>query len=268
MTNRATTAAGLLACGLLLAACASPSSAAGTGSSGTPTSSTRAAPTTTTTTQLPVEPVDGTVTVLVVGDSLGIDLGWGLQWALSADDHVTVIGDGYGDSGLANSGFYDWPSVLESELAEDHPQVVVVFLGANDVQNFYDSAGQYESFGSASWRQAYGARVAEMMSEATTAGARVLWVGMPPMESPTFSGEIQQIDSVFESEAASHRGVTYFSSWQLFSTPSGAFNGGDTDVTGIESPLRDPDGIHLATGGEDLLGSAVARELRTLYRLP
>ncbi len=106
-----------------------------------------------------------------------------------------------------------------------------------------------------------------MMDEATKAGARVLWVGMPIMESPSFSANIATINSIFSSEASSHAGVTYYSSWALFATPSGQYNGGTTDVAGSVLPLRDPDGIHLNDGGEDLLGLSVVRELRQLYRL-
>lgn len=211
--------------------------------------------------------VDGKVTVLEVGDSLGIDLGWGMQWALGSDSSVDLVQDAYGDSGLSNEAFYDWPSVLETELQATHPQIVVVFLGANDHQGFPCGTGDCEP-GTAAWDTAYAARVATMMSEATAAGARVLWVGMPVMESPSFSAEMVHINSIFRAEAALHPGVTYFSSWSVFSTPSGAYNGGDTDVTGEEEPLRDPDGIHLDVGGEDLLGSVVVQELKSLYKLP
>jgi hypothetical protein len=230
-----------------------------------PTSST---PTTATaTTAAPIATSGGKATVLEVGDSLGIDLGWGMQWALTNDGNVTLVQDAKGDSGLSNVGYYDWPSVLQSEVQATHPQVVVVFLGANDWQGFTDN-GQVLEPGTPGWTAAYAQRVGTMMSEATSAGARVLWVGMPIMGPSSFSGEMQTLDGIYQSEAAKHPGATYYSSWSLFSTPSGQFNGGTTDVAGTASPLRDSDGIHLATGGEDLLGSAVVKELKSLYRLP
>ncbi len=207
------------------------------------------------------------VTLLEVGDSLGIDLGWGLDWALSNDPHVTVVADAKGDTGLANTGYYNWPVVLRSELASVHPQVVVVFLGANDVQNFYQN-GTYCAFGSPAWKAAYGARVAAMMDEVLTAKARLVWVGEPIMQSPSFSSKMALIDSIFRQEAASHPGVVYLPSWPLFATAAGTFNGGTTDITGTPEALRDPDGIHLATGGEDLLAREVVRKLRAVFKLP
>ncbi|MGO9197829.1 MAG: DUF459 domain-containing protein [Acidimicrobiales bacterium] len=270
------TAVGALALSLVLSACGSVRTGGSkpTSSSKPPASATSSttSPSTssssTTTTEAPVQPVDGKVTVLDIGDSLGIDLGWGLQWALTDDSSVNLVQDAHGDSGLANTSYYDWPAVLETELQSTHPQVLVVFLGGNDSQNFYQG-DQYESFGTPQWRVAYGDRVASMMTEATAAGARVLWVGMPIMgPSSGLSANMATIDSVFRSEAAAHTGVTYLSSWSLFSTPSGQFNGGDTDVAGTEMPLRDPDGVHLADGGEDLLGLTVLNEMKALYKLP
>lgn len=245
---------------LLLAACGTAPAAVSSSISTSTSSST-------TTTLPPLQRDGGKVTVLEVGDSLGVDLGWGMQWALGNDPKVNLVQDAKGDTGLANTGYYDWPAELESDIRASHPQIVVVFLGANDVQNFY-AGNKYVSFGSPLWRQQYGARVATMMREATSAGARVLWVGMPIMQSPVFSASISKIDAVFERVAAGRPGVTYFSSWKLFSLPNGQFDGGTTNVAGTALYLRDPDGVHLDNGGEDLLGKAVLTELRKLYKLP
>jgi hypothetical protein len=266
--SRSLTVLAALSAALTFAACG-PIGAGGTPKGNSPQTTGSTPPTTaasTTTTVAPVQAVDGKVTILEVGDSLGIDLGWGMQWALTNDSSVNLVQDAWGDSGLVNTVFYDWPETLESELQSVHPQIVVVFLGANDSQSFY-VGNQYESFGTPHWKLAYGDRVASMMTEATSAGARVVWVGMPIMEPTELSSNMTVLDSVFQSEAASHSGVTYFSSWDLFETDSGQFNGGTTDVSGSELPLRDGDGIHLATGGEDLLGVAVVHEMEVIYKL-
>lgn len=209
----------------------------------------------------------GNVTILEVGDSLGVDLGWGLQWALAKDPHVKVVADAKGDTGLVNTAYYNWPAVFRQELSATHPQVVVVFLGANDVQSFYLN-GSYVGFGSATWKSVYSERVSTMMDEALAAKARVIWVGEPIMQSQVFSSSMKLVDAIFKKEAASHPGVVYFSSWPLFTTSTGAFNGGTTTINGIAEPLRAGDGIHLSIGGEDLLASALVRTMKADYRLP
>lgn len=269
MTMAAATSTGsvLLALSLALGGCGShaggsPSSTSGSHGGGSPTTGASTSSTSSTTTTTSVH-LTGPITVVEVGDSLGIDLGWGMSNALANDTSVKLVQGGYGDSGLVEPQFYNWPVHLEDYLTADHPQVVVVFLGANDVQNFWDGS-TLETFGTASWAAAYGERVATMMQEATSAGARVLWVGMPIMQDPTFSSHMQFIDGIYAREAASHPGVTYFSSWNLFATPSGQYTG--TEVVGGQTvTLRDPDGIHIATGGLDVLGEAVVTKLQQLY---
>jgi len=122
--------------------------------------------------------------VLEVGDSLGIDLGWGLSDELPGSRHRLVVA-AVGDTGLAEPSYYDWPAQLIVDLRLYHPATVVVFLGANDVESFY-SNNRFLPFGSPGWAAYYGGRVAKMMDEAVGAGAKVLWVGMPPMEGRVF----------------------------------------------------------------------------------
>jgi hypothetical protein len=269
--SNARPAAAALAAALSLAACASSAAVsqqhAGGGAASTTTKSapSSTSTTTTTTTLGPVKEVAGKVNVLEIGDSLGIDLGWGLQWALRNDSHVRLFADAKGDTGLSNALYYNWPAVLRSLIASTHPQIVVIFLGGNDAQGLSPGG---EAYGTAAWEAGYRQRVAEMMNEATAAGARVLWVGMPIMQPTNFSAEMAHMDTIYRSEASLHKGVTYFSSWQIFATPTGQYNGGTTDVAGYPSPLRDPDGIHLATGGAYLLGQRVVEEMRSLYKLP
>src|ERR1700722_2945626 len=72
--------------------------------------------------------------VLEIGDSLGIDLGDQLEAQLDATGLVRTSVASVGDSGLTNVTYLDWPTHLASLLADDHPQLVVVFIGANDDQ--------------------------------------------------------------------------------------------------------------------------------------
>jgi hypothetical protein len=110
------------------------------------------------------------------------------------------------------------------------------------------------------------------MSEATAAGSRMLWVGMPVMRDTGFSAMMRTLNDIYQSQAAAHPGVTYFPSWELFSDVSGGYTRTTTDSTGHTVVLRTPDGIHIAFGsgggGADYLAQAVVGEMRTLYGLP
>jgi hypothetical protein len=198
--------------------------------------------------------------VLEVGDSLGIDLGWGLSDELSGS-RDRLIAAAVGDTGLAEPSYYDWPAQLTVDLHLYHPGTVVVFLGANDVESFY-SANRFLPFGSPAWAAFYGRRVAEMMDEAVGAGAKVLWVGMPPMEDPNFSSDMAALNAVYRSEALAHRpDVSYYASWRVLGGPQGEYR---VAPAGEQVALRAPDGVHITRAGGDLLAKAVLTRLDRL----
>jgi uncharacterized protein len=194
--------------------------------------------------------------VLEIGDSLGIDLGDQLQSQLDATGIVTTTMASLGDSGLANVSFYDWPAELAGLLAADHPQVVVVFLGANDDQGLYVD-GTAAQPGTADWDTAYAGRVDEILSESQGAGARVVWVGMPPMGDPDLDAAMVTENAIFERQTDSFAGTLYVSSTSVLGNASGDYEAGITDASGQSVELRTPDGVHLTPAGAGLLAGVV-----------
>ena len=204
--------------------------------------------------------------VLEIGDSLGEDLAWGMPGALAGTGD-TFVGAAQGDTGLAATWYFNWPSRLRELLVEYHPVVVVVFMGANDVQDFYYQ-GRYVAFGSKLWSRVYGPRAAELVGEATAAGAKVLWVGMPPMADQSLSSAMQTLNGIYRravsAPALVHR-ASYLSTWPvlsasggglLVSVPSAAWPGSEQ--------VRAPDGIHITPAGAAVVARAVVAKLRRL----
>jgi len=196
------------------------------------------------------------LTILEVGDSLGIDLGWGLDAVFGSDRFVRVIADAVGDTGLARPDYYDWPAHLSQELSEYHPGAVVVMLGGNDAQAFVDG-GRTVVFGTSLWHTVYSERVGNFMNEATAAGAHVFWVGMPIMGSPGFSSEMALENEVYSQQAALRSGVSYFSSWGVFTNSAGQYAQYLPDPSGQLVMVRDSDGVHLTYAGADRLANAM-----------
>jgi uncharacterized protein len=201
--------------------------------------------------------------VLEVGDSLGIDLGWGLTDELAGSQH-RLVAVAVGDTGLAEPSYYDWPAQLAVDLRLYHPGTVVVFLGANDVESFY-SANRFLPFGSPGWAAFYAKRVAKMMDVAISAGAKVLWVGMPPMEDPSFSSDMATLNVVYRAEALAHRpDVSYYASWRVLGGPQGQYRAVLAGPDGEQVVLRAPDGVHVTRAGGDLLAKAIVARLKRL----
>lgn len=74
------------------------------------------------------------MTIIEIEDSLGEDLGLGLQDTLTDVPEVKFAPLAIGDTGLADLAYYNWPRALAYDLAECHPAIVIVFLGGNDCQ--------------------------------------------------------------------------------------------------------------------------------------
>jgi hypothetical protein len=203
--------------------------------------------------------------VLDIGDSLGEDLGFRLQADLPATGVATVTMDSQGDTGLSNENYYDWPAHLQQDLAATRPQIVVVFLGANDGQGF-DVNGVPKDYGSPEWISAYTQRVDEMLQESNSAGARVVWVGMPLMEDPTLNSEMLQIDAIFRAQSAKYPGTLYLPSTAVL-CPNGVFTPSITTASGESEVIRTPDGVHLTTPGAELVAQAVISGIDTRWHL-
>lgn len=207
--------------------------------------------------------------ILVVGDSLGEDLQFGLWDLLHTERDIRLYEDAVGDTGLADTAYYDWPAHLARELRSVHPGVVIVLVGGNDAVNF-NQDGQYVGFGTSLWRRDYGGRVAEMMREATKTGARVLWVGLPIMSQTSVlaNRDMRELNAVYRTESLRYRGVSYFSSWPVFESPRGTFTEFLRTRAGTREEVRDNDGVHIApVAGDELRASAVVLQVDRQERL-
>jgi uncharacterized protein len=197
--------------------------------------------------------------VLVVGDSLGIDLGGPLVNDLASTGVVQATLDGKESTGLTRPDYFNWPAELQADIAKINPQVVVVMIGANDPQDFPGPPDV--PFGNAQWNAMYTQRVNAFMQEATSTGASVIWVGMPPMQNGQLSSEMNVLNGIVASQAATVPNVTYVSAWTVLGSPPGTFST-YLLVNGQNVLAREPDGTHVTAAGGDLLSQAVLATMR------
>ena len=201
----------------------------------------------------------GPLRVVEIGDSLGVDLGEAMAstWP-PASVQLTVAARG--DTGLTNSGYYDWPAQLAGLLSRIHPQVVIVLVGANDLQPMVTGAAVLGD-GTPAWNAAYAARVTAIVSESVRAGAHVLWIGEPAMETAFINAGMTRIDEIARSVVARHPGNAAYLDSSSVLAPGGSFSFDVTEPTGQAVQVRTPDGVHLMPAGADLLAAAAARAL-------
>lgn len=200
--------------------------------------------------------------VLIVGDSVGLDLGQPLVNAVSGFGDVTTYLDGRIDTGLSRPDYFNWPAELSVDLANQQPQLVIVMIGANDAQGLVTQDGSLR-FDQPGWDQAYSARVAAFIAEANQAGAHVLWVGMPPMQNPLLSVALVHLNSLVQTQVAETRfgGAAYLSSVPALGDQHHNYTAYLTNASGAVINIRTPDGIHLTPDGGARLAAAVVAEM-------
>ena len=220
-----------------------------------------AATTTTTAPPNPKEPTSATpLRVLIVGDSIGLDMGGALQSDLAGTGVVNAALDGRESTGLTRPDYFNWPAELASDIKADNPQVVVVMIGANDAQDFLGPPDT--PYASPRWNGLYAQRVEQFMQIASSTGAAVVWVGMPPMQDPTLSGQMADLDSIVQHAAAAAKPpVAFVSTTKSLGTPTGGYTAFETNAAGQIVNTRTPDGIHLTPGGSQVAAQQVIAQL-------
>jgi len=207
----------------------------------------------------------GHCTVLEIGDSLGADLGYGINRHLPANSGLKMLQYDRPSTGLANSWYFSWPVNLATYLSQYHPQLVIVCLGGNDEQNMTVN-GNVVPFGSTAWERDYLGYVREIVTEATKSGAYVVWIGMPIMQPYSYNQGITILNALYQEGVTSEPNATFVPVWSLFSNPEGEFES-QASVNGTETNLRSTDGIHFSFTGEDVFATYFLREIARVYHV-
>ncbi|MDH3606570.1 MAG: DUF459 domain-containing protein [Acidimicrobiia bacterium] len=219
---------------------------------------------TTTTTTLPVlRAVTGAapLDLWVIGDSFAELFGPALVNRSTDTGLIDAEVDFRFISGLTRPDYFDWPAYITEQLPEVTPDAAVVIFGGNDAQDVI-IGGQKAEVGSDEWVALYGVRVGEAMDALLTGTERVYWVGLPIMESASFTANVLIMNGVYEAEAASRTGVTYVPSFDLFKDENGEYN---AYLDGKH--MRYSDGAHFTWNGGYRLADEVLSVISTEWGL-
>jgi hypothetical protein len=186
----------------------------------------------------------------VGGDSLAGSLGPSLGTIAGATGVVQPYFDSRVSSGLANPGFFDWPTHATVEMATINPEIVAFIIGANDWTTVSGDA----------WKADYTQRVDDMMKELIGPGRTVYWIGSPTLKDEKMDAAVVEVNAVAAEVAKRHPEVHYIDAYKLFSDTDGKFSFDLPDENGKVVTMRAGDGVHLTMDGADFLA-------RSLYKL-
>jgi lysophospholipase L1-like esterase len=120
--------------------------------------------------------------------------------------------------------------------------------------------GSYD-FHTEQWAALYAKRVDQMIAALKSAGAPVIWVGLPAIRGTKSTGEMSYLDELYRARAE-RAGIAYVDIWDGFVDDQGRYTLQGPDFEGQIRRLRSADGVHFTKAGAVKLASYVDRELR------
>ena len=196
--------------------------------------------------------------IMMMGDSMMEDLGPRTHRRLRQRKGLNFILSAKYSTGLCRPDFFDWPAHMREAIAEHKPNILVVFIGANDGQPIKHN-GTFTPTGGQTWRDCYGTKMQEIVDIAHAHGTKVIWVGLPGIGG-RYSKLLAET-SVAQQEFCTRTGIPFIDTRPTLSDENGEFQAFRKDKNGKIVRLRRPDKTHLTPEGNNLLIDQLMPEL-------
>lgn len=199
-------------------------------------------------------------TLLVTGDSLSTPLDQELGQRL-APDGVNVLRDPHLATGISRGDIVDWAKLSATQVADDHPDAIVIFIGANEGLPMPGPNGKDVSCCGPEWAAVWANRARQLMDNYRQGGAaKVYWLTVPAARDPDRKPIVDAVDAAVYAAAAPWRSQVRVLDMGAIFTPGDRFRNA-MEVDGSETIVREPDGIHLNRVGSGIAADAVEEAL-------
>lgn len=205
-------------------------------------------------------------TLLVTGDSLSTPLDIELGQRL-APDGVDVVRDPHLATGISRDDLVDWAQLSATQVAEDEPDAVVIFIGANEGLPMPGRGGDDVSCCGPAWAAVWANRARQLMENYAQGGeAKVYWLTVPTARDPDRAPITDAVNAAVYAAAAPWRSEVRVLDMGAIFTPEDRFRNA-IDVGGRETIVREPDGVHLNDEGSSIAADAVEEALARDFEL-
>jgi len=206
-------------------------------------------------------PGGSTYRLVVIGDYIGDGIHQALMEGIGGDARVEVDRKQFWLSGLTRPDFNEELRQVTQSALSVKPHVAVVMTGAQDRWSYRAPDGRRLVVGSREWRDAYGARVDQVVKALKAGDAAVYWVGLPIMRRGDANAAAVAINEVVR-ERCYLNGVKYVDVYQGFADEDGGYSPYGPDITGKSRLLRTGDGVHMTEAGYVKLAHFLEREVK------
>jgi hypothetical protein len=211
-----------------------------------------------------IEKATGATRLAVFGDSMAVDLAKALERMFAEDPNIVIIPQGVGSSGFVRPDFFDWNKTIGEQIAANSFDLAVVIVGINDRQTMKFGGKSYKSL-TVEWSAEYSARVSNFVMQLRNAGKPTIWIGMPPMEAPSYNKAIAGINEL-QKLAVFSGGAEFLDITERFLNEEGKYSAFGPDLNGNRVRMRKDDGIHFSAAGADKLAFFLNQTLKLYYR--
>jgi hypothetical protein len=205
-------------------------------------------------------------TVLVTGDSMSQPLDQDVAQLLDPRG-VNVIQDPHLGTAISSTIIVNWGQLAAFQVRHDHPQAVVMFIGANEGFPMPGPHGGQVTCCGLPWATEFAQRVREMMNTYRQNGiAHVYWLTLPTPRDPTRAMIARVVNAAVRVAAEPWADqITILDTVPVF-TPHGYRDA--MLVNGQPTIVRESDGVHLNQAGSVIAAHLVLGALRRNYTLP
>jgi uncharacterized protein len=211
-----------------------------------------------------VEKAVGATRLAVFGDSMAVDLAKALERLYAEDPNLVIIPQGVGSSGFVRPDFFDWSKTIGEQIAANSFDIAVIIIGINDRQTMQIGGSGFKAL-TPEWSTEYSARVTNVVTQLRNANKPTIWVGLPPMEAPSYAKAINQISEI-QKLASFSGGAEFLDIFERFATEDGKYTTHGPDLNGNRVRMRKDDGIHFSAAGADKLAFYLSQTLKLYYR--
>ena len=205
--------------------------------------------------------------VAVIGDSLSQGLGPAIESWMNPSV-VRVLSLGRQSTGLSREDYFNWQAGMREIVDRFRPDLVFVLLGTNDSQAQISPNGSAIPVGTWEWVHGYKDRAEQLVREATRAGTRVVWVGLPVVKERQRWGFYRAVNEIYRGTASSDPESTYVDTWNAFAGKDGGYSAFIRNDHGQLVEIRAGDGVHFTPAGYGMLGKLALRAADEAFGMP